>query len=75
MTLVGLDILSPKSITFSKRKDHNPVHVAMMSHVEEEEEKEAGNPFYRGEKEDGGGAVTTLKLCYKHRILLAGVSQ
>ena len=47
----------------------------MMSHVEEEEEKEAGNPFYRGEKEDGGGAVTTLKLCYKHRILLAGVSQ
>lgn len=41
-----------------------------MSHVEEEKEKEAGNLFYRGEKEDRGRGCSNPKALLETEFFL-----
>lgn len=45
----------------------------MVSHVEEEKEKEAGTPFTEARGQRRGGVVTTIRLCREHRVLPVGV--
>lgn len=55
--------ITPSKKDLGKRKDFNPVHIAMVSGVQKECEIKRRKLFHRGEQKEGGG-------CYNHRVLL-----